>query len=158
MENLTISKENAIKAFEEANEKGKTLLKNLFGTKVFVKNIIDQIDSLDAALEYNGKTKERFNWETERDTDAQKAEKEIEEIALALREGKELEMGQRWYYPYFLKPTGPAVGFSSYGYLCDDGIARVGARRSVDTSEKAIYMGKKFIDIYNRLLGPNNNK
>ena len=56
MENLTISKENAIKAFEGANEKGKTLLRNLFGEKVFVKDIMERIDSLKSALEYNGKT------------------------------------------------------------------------------------------------------
>lgn len=158
MENLTILKENAVKAFEEANAKGKNLLKNLFGEKVFVKNIIERIDSLQAALDYNGKTMERFNWETERDTDAQKAEKEIEEIALALREGKELTMDQRWYYPYFERNTGSAVGFSFNDYFFDVGCALVGARRSVDTSEKAIYMGQQFIAIYNRSLAPNKSK
>lgn len=43
MENLTILKENAIKAFDEANAKGKNLLKNLFGEKVFIKNIIERL-------------------------------------------------------------------------------------------------------------------
>lgn len=156
MENLTISKENAVKAFDEANAKGKHLLKNLFGEKVFVKNIIDRIDSLEAALAYNGKTIERFNWETERDTDAQKADKEIEEIALALREGKELAMDQRWYYPYFKRDAGSSSSFSFCAYHYADDHAGVGARRSVDTSEKAIYMGKQFISIYNRSIGPNN--
>lgn len=154
MENLTISKENAIKAFDEATQKGKVMLENLFGKKVFVKNIIDQIKTLDDALAYNDKTKEQFAWETERDSDAQKADKELEEIALALREGKPLEIGQRWYYPYFNKPTGSSVGFSCRVYFCDIDIAFVGARHSVDTSEKAIYMGKQFIDIYNRKLAP----
>lgn len=60
MENLTISKENAIKAFDEANTKGKTLLKNLFGEKVFVKNIMERIVDLSSALEFNGKTMEQF--------------------------------------------------------------------------------------------------
>lgn len=154
MENLTISKENAVKAFEGATAKGKTLLKNLFGEKVFVKNIIEQIKTLDDALAYNGKTKEQFAWETERDSDAQKADKELEEIALALREGKPLTMGQRWYYPYFNKPTGSSVGFSYLGYFCDCDDAVVGARHSVDTAEKAIYMGKQFVDIYTRKLAP----
>lgn len=154
MENLTISKENAIKAFEGANEKGKTLLKNLFGEKMFVKNIIEQIDSLAAALEYNGKTQEQFDWETERDSEAQKAEKAIEEIATALREGKPLEMDQRWYYPYFERNTGSSVSFSYDGFDYGDAYAAVCARRSVDTPEKAIYMGKKFIEYYNKLLAP----
>src|SRR5690606_11939252 len=121
MENLTISKENAIKAFDEANTKGKTLLKNLFGEKVFVKNIMDRIKTLDDALEYNGKTREQFEYETERDTDSQRADKEIEEIAEALREGKELEMGQRWYYPVFRKPTGSSCSFSYDDCHFDDG-------------------------------------
>lgn len=154
MENLTISKENAIKAFDEANEKGKKLLKNLFGEKVFVKNIIDQIDSLAAALQYNGKTQEQFDWETERDTEAQKAEKAIEEIASALREGKPLGMDQPWYFPYFERTTGSSVGFSYDGYHFGSDFADVGARRSVDTPEKAIYMGKKFIEYYNKSLAP----
>lgn len=154
MENLTISKENAIKAFDEANDKGKNLLKNLFGEKVFVKNIIDRIKTLEDALEYNGKTVEQFNWETERDSDAQKADKELEEIALALREGKQLTIGQKWYYPYFYKPTGSSSSFSCRGYCYDFDYAFVGARRSVDTSEKAIYMGKQFAAIYTRSLAP----
>ncbi|MGJ1305152.1 hypothetical protein [Sphingobacterium multivorum] len=154
MENLTISKENAIKAFDEANDKGKNLLKNLFGEKVFVKNIIDRIKTLEDALEYNGKTVEQFNWETERDSDAQKADKELEEIALALREGKQLTIGQKWYYPYFYKPTGSSSSFSCRDYYYDNDNAIVGARRSVDTSEKAIYMGKQFAAIYTRSLAP----
>lgn len=154
MENLTINKENAIKAFDEANEKGKTLLKNLFGEKVFIKNIMERIVDLPSALEYNGKTQEQFDWETERDSEAQKAEKAIEEIATALREGKPLEMDQRWYYPYFERNSGSSDSFSYCDCDCDDDRAGVGARRSVDTPEKAIYMGKKFIEYYNKLLAP----
>ncbi|OYD44307.1 hypothetical protein CHU00_17515 [Sphingobacterium cellulitidis] len=154
MENLTINKENALKAFDEANEKGKTLLRNLFGEKVFTKDIIERIDSLKAALEYNGKTQEQFDWETERDSEAQKAEKAIEEIATALREGKPLEMDQPWYYPYFERNTGSSASFSYHvSYYVSD-LAHVGARRSVDTPEKAIYLGKKFIEYYNKTLAP----
>lgn len=156
MENLTISKENAIKAHGEANSKGKALLENLFGEKVFVKNIMERIDSVEAALKYNGKTVAQFEHETERDTDTQRAGKELEEIAKALREGKKLTMEQRWYYPYFRKPTGSSVGFSYRDYNFDPGTAGVSARLSVDTSEKAIYMGRKFASIYTRYLSPEN--
>lgn len=152
MENLTISKENAIKAFDQANDKGKNLLKNLFGEKVFVKNIMERIITLEDALEYNGKTIAQFQKETQFDTDGQLAGKELEQIAKALREGKPLKNGQRWYYPYFYKPTGSSSSFSYAGCDFDIGLARVGARLSVDTPEKAIYMGKQFIDIYTRYL------
>lgn len=156
MEELKISKENAIKAFEGANEKGKTLLTNLFGEKVFIKKITDRIKTLQDALDYNGKTLERFNWETERDTDQQKATKELEEIATALREGKNLEMQDYWYYPYFEKPAGLGSGFSYFDYRYVFTLSSVGARLCVDTSEKATYMGKQFISIYNRHLSPKN--
>lgn len=118
-------------------------------------NIMDQIDSLKAALDYNGETEEQFNWRTERDTDQQKADKEWEAICLALREGKELEMGAKWYYPYALKPTaGSGSGFSFRGFDYGFGYSTVGARHSLDTSEKAIYAGKKFISILTRRFSP----
>jgi len=120
--------------------------------------IMERITTLEAALAYNGKTQERFDWETERDTDQQKATKELEEIALALREGKELEMGARWYYPWMRKPvaagSGSRFSYDGYDYVSDD--SDVGARLSVDTSEKAIYMGKQFPSIYTRHLSPKN--
>lgn len=155
METLTITKENAIKAFETTNSKGKKLLSQLLGEKVFVKDITELIDTVEAALKYNGKTKERFEWETERDTDAQKADKELEEIALALREGKELAMGDKWFYPIMRKPAGSVAGFSYVGYYCGSDYSFVGARHSVDTPAKAIYMGKKFAEIYTRAKSPN---
>lgn len=117
--------------------------------------IMERIISLPAALAYNGKTQEQFDWETERDTDQQKATKELEEIALALREGKELEMGDKWYYPWMRKPVaGSGSRFSCSGYVYGHVCSNVGARLSVDTSEKAIYMGKQFPEIYTRHLSP----
>ncbi len=110
------------------------------------------ITSLEAALLFNGKTKEQFENETERDTDGQKATKELEEIALAIREGKHLSMKHRWYYPYFERNS--VGGFSCDGYYCDCAYSYVGARLSVDSSEKAIFMGKTFEAIYNRHLAP----
>ncbi|WP_312139480.1 hypothetical protein [Sphingobacterium sp.] len=155
MGTLSINKENAIKAFEQANDKGKKLLKNLFGPAVFVKNIMEIIVDLPSALAFNGKTQEQFDWETERDTDAQRADKELEEIATALREFKPLSMSERWYCPYFERQnTGSFSSFSFCAYNCDIDYAGVCARHCVDTSEKAIYMGKQFIKIYNRKLGP----
>jgi len=119
-------------------------------------NIMDRIDSLEAALDYNGETIEQFNWRTERDTDAQRADKEWEAICLALREGKELEMGAYWYYPYVLKPkAGSGSGFSYYDYHYDGAYSVVGARHSLDTADKAVYAGKKFISILTRRFSPN---
>lgn len=133
------------------------LIKANFTAKELCVNIIDQIDSLQAALDYNGKTLERFLWETERDTDQQKATKELEEIATALKEGKELEMGDYWYYPYFRKPAGSGSGFSFDDCSCDHVGSAVGSRLCVDSSEKATYMGNQFTSIYTRHLSPKTN-
>ena len=150
MENLTILKETVINAYSKANEANKDLLENLFGTEVFVETLMDRIKTLDDALEYNGVSKSHFEEMTKCDTDGQRAGKELEQIAKALREGKPLRMDQEWYYPYFKRTLG---SFSFCTYCCHDG-AGIGARLSVDSSDKAIYMGKQFVDIYNRYLTP----
>lgn len=105
------------------------------------------IDSLQAALDHNGKTKEQFDFETERDTDAQKAGKEIEEICKAVRNGNK----EGRYYPWFWS-AGSARGFSYCGYDCDRGLSIVGARHTVDCAEKAIFIGKHpaFLPIWDR--------
>lgn len=106
-----------------------------------------KIDSLQAALDHNGKTKEQFDYETERDTDAQKAGKEIEEICKAVRNGNK----DGRYYPWF-RSAGSARGFSCNGCYCDHVYSFVGARHTVDCAEKAIFIGKHpaFLPIWDR--------
>lgn len=147
METLQISKENALKAYEVASDKTKQVLSNLFGEKVFVKNIMERIKTVQDALDYNGETLEQFNKRTQFDDDQEKATKELGVIAKALREGKPL--GERSYYPWF-NSARSASGFSfrAYGHAGDGSV--VGSRLRVDTSEKSTYMGKQFIAIYNR--------
>lgn len=117
--------------------------------------IMERITSVEAALEYNGKSLERFAWETERDTDQQKADKELEEVCRALREGKELRMEDAWFYPRMLRPdAGSGSGFSYAGYFYDRDGSGVGARHCVDTSDKAIYLGKQFSALLTRVLSP----
>src|SRR5690606_27255140 len=54
METLQINKANALIAYEEANAKGKKLLANLFGEKVFIKDIKERIQTFDDVLQLNG--------------------------------------------------------------------------------------------------------
>lgn len=130
------------------------LIKANFSGKELGLNIMDRIKSHQDALDWKGETIEDFNWRTERDTDQQKATKELEDIADALRDGNEL--GSYWYYPYFKKVAKPGsgVGFAYHGYYYDDDRSYVCARLCVDTADKAIYMGKQFESIYNRHLAP----
>lgn len=55
-ETLEISKENALKAFEEANDKGKTLLSNLFGKKTFQKDLLERLNTDEDVILESGLT------------------------------------------------------------------------------------------------------
>jgi hypothetical protein len=54
MQTITIEKDNAIKAYKEADDKGKTLLTNLLGKKHFLLKITDRIKSFEDACEELG--------------------------------------------------------------------------------------------------------
>ena len=60
METLQISKANALKAHEDANSKGKSLLENLFGKKVFQIDVKDRIKNFDDVLKENEISREDF--------------------------------------------------------------------------------------------------
>lgn len=114
----------------------------------------DRIKTLEDALDFNGKTKVRFQWETERDTDQQKATKEWEEIAQALRGGKELSLTDKWYYPWMKRNAGSGSRFSYGDSYYELDRALVGARLCVDTAKNATYLGTQFPDILTRALSP----
>lgn len=107
------------------------------------------IRTLQDALDYVGESIESFNNRTQFDDDAQRAHKELEVIVLAIRQGNEL--GEKWYYPWFNSNRSSSC-FSYYGYDYVYSVSSVGSRLCVENSEKAIYLGKQFIDIYNRYI------
>ncbi|WP_312363954.1 hypothetical protein [Sphingobacterium sp.] len=114
------------------------------------------IKTLQDALDYVGETTDQFNRRTQFDDDAQKAGKELEVIALAIRQGNTLgrNQGDKWYFPYFNSKRS-ASGFSFNVYDYDHSHSDVGSRLCVESAEKADYMGKQFIDIYDRYLNAN---
>lgn len=117
-----------------------------------VKHFSD-IKTFQDALDFRGETLEQFNHRTQFDDDVQRAGKELEVIAFAIRLGKPLgtSQGDRWYYPWFNSKRS-SVGFSYVG--CDFGHAfsTVGSRLCVNTSEGAEYFGEQFIDIWDRYI------
>ena len=114
------------------------------------------IKTLQDALDYVGETTDQFNRRTQFDDDAQKAGKELEVIALAIRQGNTLgrKQGDKWYFPYFNSKRS-ASGFSFHVFFYDRSYSFVGSRLCVESAEKAAYMGKQFIDIYDRYLNAN---
>lgn len=111
------------------------------------------IKCLQDALDYIGESLDSFKHRTQFDDDAQKAYKELEVIVLAIRQGNELGQneGDIWYYPWFNSKRSLA-GFSYDDYGCAYSGSFVGSRLCVETSEKAEFLGKQFIDTYDRYI------
>jgi hypothetical protein len=147
METLQISKANALKAYEDANAKGKSLLENLFGTKIFLKDVKDRVKCFDDVLKENGISREDF----------EKSCKGLEADEIAYRMAKLvcLTFNEGWipdwtnsnqykYYPYFVMGSSSGVGFSCGGYVIWNTGSRVGSRLCFKSSDLARYAGKLF--------------
>ena len=61
METLQIKKDDALKAHENATSKGKTLLENLLGKKIFLKEVTERIKTIEDILEDNDMTQEKLD-------------------------------------------------------------------------------------------------
>ncbi len=107
------------------------------------------IKTLADALAYLGETTASFEQRTTFDDDAQKAYKELEVICQAIRQGNEL--GEFWYYPWFTS-VHSSLGFSYCDFGYGSAGAFVGSRLCTETSEKATYVGRQFIDIFDRFI------
>ncbi|MFL0088524.1 hypothetical protein V2550_07605, partial [Tenacibaculum maritimum] len=60
-ETIPIQKKAALKAHKNANSKGKTLLENLLGKKLFLKEVTDRIKTVADVLEDNNITQEQID-------------------------------------------------------------------------------------------------
>lgn len=142
---IEVNKENALKAYKEADENGKVLLKNLFGKEILPDKITDRIKTFDdviAEFQMNG-------FEVSGAID-EVAYRKLKLIAKALNEGWTPDWddeNEYKYYPYF-KMGSSGVGFS--GSYCDTWFAYafVGSRLCFKNRELAEYAGKQFEDIY----------
>jgi len=147
---LTIEKKNAVVAHTEANEKGKKMLENLFGRKVFLGNVMDRVKTFEDACAELG-----IDWgdacpkvQKNGDYNAIVAFSKALIIARALNEGWIPDFNNgKWdkYYPYF-DMRSSAGGFRFHD--CAYGHASVGARLCFKSDELARYAGTQFEDIY----------
>lgn len=146
---LEVKKENAVEAFRQADTTGRTLLANLFGKKHFISDMREIITSFEAACEFNNTNPlaDRFTNGTESGI----AMEMIAEIAKAMNGGKVMKGGEKRYYPYFeYASSGFRFHDACFGisYACSAG----GPRLCTEKSEHAIYMGQKFLPIYDKFL------
>ena len=149
MKIIELKKENAVKAFKEADAKGKELLKNLLGNEYFSDKITDRIKSFEDVID---ELKIASNFKPTGSKD-EVAYIKLKLIAECLNEG----WTPNWdndseykYYPYFDMRSG--VGFS-HSY-CDywNTLTNVGSRLCFKSSELAEYAGKQFEAIYKDFL------
>ena len=152
-ETLEITRQAAIKAHDEASTKGKTLLENLFGKRVFQKDIKERIKTFDDVIRELGDDPEEFkNAISIMDEPDEIAYVKLKLIAKALNEGWTPDWSNgEWdkWYPWFKMDD-----FSSAGRFSFDGAgyrisaSSVGSRLCFKSKDLATYAGTQFLDIY----------
>lgn len=149
MKSIELKKENAIKAFKEADAKGKELLKNLLGNEHFSDKITDRIKTFEDVVD---ELKISSNFKPTGSKD-EVAYIKLKLIAECLNEG----WTPNWdnsdeykYYPYFDMRSG--VGFSDSAYDGWRTDTHVGSRLCFKSRELAEYAGKQFEAIYKDFL------
>ena len=150
---LKVMKANAVKAYEAADTNGKILLEKLFPGVLKPVLITDRIKTFQDVLAYHNLTNSDFEDQTENDADDEVAYKQVKLVARALNElkpGEELDRSQPWYTPYFDRRAG--FGFSRTRYDYWHTYTIVGSRLSYKSANLAIYAGKTFTSIYERLM------
>jgi len=120
METLQISKENALKAHEGASEKGKSLLENLFGAKIFKKGLVERITCFDDVCVEMGKDPKEYICTSKNPIDIM-INALLKWILAAeyFNEGKEPDWSnsnQRKYLPWLKYTAGSGWSFDAVGH------------------------------------------
>ena len=152
-ETLEITRQAAIKAHDEASTKGKTLLDNLFGKRVFQKDIKERIKTFDDVIRELGDDPEEFkNAISIMDEPDEIAYVKLKLIAKALNEGWTPDWSNgEWdkWYPWFKMDDSSSAGrFSFGGAALQDSCSLVGSHLCFKSKDLATYAGTQFLDIY----------
>ena len=159
METLEIKKENAIAAYQEADSIGKKMLSKLFGAKNLFASSLERVNSYEDACEVvDIDPIESFPFVTpvNRIQEAANARFMVDVIQEAIVGDWVADYdnpNQRKWYPRFIYDSASS-SFRFYGARYDYAYADAGsgARLSFETEEQAIYVGTKFIDLFNKFL------
>lgn len=156
METIQISVENAKKAHKSAGQKGKKLLENLLGEKVFLETIFQRIKSFDDVLNELKIQDVDFIESCEGLESDEVAYRKAKLVCKALNEGwlPDWENHSEYkYYPWFEMGSSSGAGFSCDGCVSWSTYSDVGSRLCFKSSELAEFAGKLFQDeIYKPLF------
>lgn len=154
--NLTIPKENAVKAYNEADKSFKKILELLFGKdNLLPQKITDRIKTFEdacAALSYHPKNVLPYANPETNDERACNAFRKLTIIARALNEGWTPDWRNSSQYKYFAWFKDSGSGLSYYAYVCTNSRTTVGSRLCFSSSELAVYAGQQFESIYREYL------
>ncbi|MFH6966453.1 hypothetical protein [Flavobacterium sp. FlaQc-28] len=156
METIQINKLDALKAHDEATVKQKTMLENLFGKKVFVKNIRERIQTIQDVFELNNTTEAEFyrKWNGFADHEIGQALEVL--IVAAYNEGRLPDWtneDEYKYFAYFKMGSPSGVGFSYSGYADWYSFSIVGSRLvfvGPDAKLNLLDAVKKFLPEYQK--------
>jgi hypothetical protein len=152
--NLKVKKENALIAYEAADEKGKKLLADLFPGQIIPISIRERIENGDVItfediLSDQGITVDDFAKRIANDTEDEADWKRAKLIAKSINVTP-LKNGEYWYVPIFNKSS------SGFSFAFIDSwftYAAVGARlHGFRKRSDAEYAGKTFQNIYKSLV------
>ena len=151
MDNLTITKENALKAYQEGCPDVKKVLSNLFGDKTFVsEKITDRIKTYEDACDILGLGKDnqvKVSHDMSKDEKSIKAYAKLIVVIRALNEGWEPDWDNSSQYKYY-NYWDMRKGFSFFGVAYDWTFTAVGSRLCFKTEELSKYAAKQFEQLY----------
>ncbi len=152
MEPLKITKENALKAYNNGSSDVKSVLENLLGKETFTpKDITDRVKTFEDACNILGKDPGDLipGEAVSQDSNSIVAYRKLIIIARALNEGwvPDWENDSQYkYYPWFDLSSGSGLSYHDYAYR--DSYSTVGSRLCFKSRQLAEYAGKQFLDIY----------
>jgi hypothetical protein len=152
MDTLQITKDNALKAYNEGCDDVKKVMCNLFGKENFIpKNIMDRVKTFEDALMVLGKYESDILPDGVPAADSKSiiAYCKLIIIARALNEGwvpDWKDQRQYKYYPWFDMSSGSGLSFDVCGGQRSN--SYVGSRLCFKTAELAKYAGTQFIELY----------
>lgn len=157
---IQISKDNALKAYQQADESGKKLLVGLFGGDTFNFSVTDRVKTFkDACKELSINPDDYLQVQLitgmdPADTRSIQAYAKLTIVIRALNEGwiPDWNNDDKYkYYPWFeMDASGSGLVFDNYGDW-DTG-AGAGSRLCFKSSDLAKYAGETFKDLYNDFL------
>jgi hypothetical protein len=151
---LKIEKETAKKLYESAPDFFKAQLEDAFGKEAFRKRDFREIKTFkDACDELELTQEDLINITGSLDTPDEVAYKKLKIVIAAINQGWTPDWNnndERKWWPYFNLSSGFGFSFTFYNYAHSG--TSVGSRLCFESSEKAEFAGKQFIDLYKAFL------